>query len=291
MRKHQEAKEKYNIVLLCTTNLMGGNYDGTQENKRNTNQKTNQTNKGGEMKISILTIILLLCISNMVAEYTITEPYEFPIEYKSKRWGELRRARKLIEVYQIPQDIMSEMTTIAILETLLGCPYVDDCLGYENLEGCFSSMMSRLNMFDELTKREDFKETLIKEYLSKCKEPKPLKDSVDKFGIRHTYRSFIKIFGSELLLAQPIIQEQLLENEKLELYDIINDRFNAQPSLDNSYSVNTRGTFILGHHLLSNNDDYIDKYRSFHLPEFWIRSEVGRNTIQKHIFEALRGKK
>lgn len=113
------------------------------------------------MKRLILIGIMIIMALTLIAEYKINKPYQFPIEHGSKEWLQLRRDSKIYNAYQIPEDILKNMTTNAILETFITLPFIDHCLGYDNRILAFKGTCRRFNSYHELILRDDYKQTLM----------------------------------------------------------------------------------------------------------------------------------
>ncbi len=219
-----------------------------------------------------------------MAEYTITEPYEFTIQRGSEEWSQLKRARKIYDAYQIPEDTLSVMTTEAIIETFIGCRFISYSLGYDDVEGCFGGTCRKVNMYEEMIYRDDYKVALIRKYLEICNTEKPPADSLNSFGVHKTYHFFVKVFGIEMLLGQPILIEKLSALEKKNLLAIVNDRIQSPLDGKYGYSVQKTGVFYLAHNLLSGCKEYDTEYNNATFPSIrWAQLKYGQSIIKKYI--------
>ena len=57
--------------------------------------------------------------------YTIFEPYDYPIRPGSDEWNNISTNSEMIAACAIPEDILHEMSTDALLATILDYPLVD----------------------------------------------------------------------------------------------------------------------------------------------------------------------
>ena len=58
----------------------------------------------------------------------ITNPYEYPITPDSPQWRNFTQTSQMIEACQVPEDIVENMTTEALLETVLDYPLMVNVL-------------------------------------------------------------------------------------------------------------------------------------------------------------------
>ena len=54
--------------------------------------------------------------------YSIDTPYEYPITLDMPEWASLTSLQEKLEVCQIPEDILPQLTTPALIETVLDYP-------------------------------------------------------------------------------------------------------------------------------------------------------------------------
>ena len=88
--------------------------------------------------------------------YTNDEPYTYPVTTKSPEWKTLKTHEEKEKVCQIPEDVMAEMTTRALLETVMYYPLVKDFEVDDNREVSCQYVYDTFNGLRELTARDDF---------------------------------------------------------------------------------------------------------------------------------------
>lgn len=89
-------------------------------------------------------------------EYTIDEPYEYPIEPGTDEWKALKTHKEKLSVSQIPEDTLQNMTTAALLDTVLNYPLLVDVMAYNSTEMGIEIVCEQFNGLQELLNRDDF---------------------------------------------------------------------------------------------------------------------------------------
>ena len=108
-------------------------------------------------------LLLCSCLSMAVPAanaYDIDEPYTYPIVPGTPEWAALDNRITKGEVCQIPEDILSRMTTAALLETVLDYPLLGDIYAWNSPEQGFSMLLNSFNGLSELVDRPDFAQVL-----------------------------------------------------------------------------------------------------------------------------------
>lgn len=98
-----------------------------------------------------------ISITNNTAnkEYEITEAYKYSIVPGTAEWNSLDSAQKRKEVCKVPQDILSKMTTSALVETIVTYPYFIDVYAFDTLDMGVEALRSEFGGVDELLTRKD----------------------------------------------------------------------------------------------------------------------------------------
>ena len=86
-------------------------------------------------------------------------PYEYPIVPGTPEWAEHSKP-ELLKLCRIPNDLLTRLTTPALLETCLGYPYIIDCIAYNFPEQGFDITVNSFNGLRELVTRTDLVEAL-----------------------------------------------------------------------------------------------------------------------------------
>lgn len=112
-------------------------------------------------------------------QYTITEPYLYPVTPGSDEWDNFDTIYEMIEACEIPEDMLKSMTTEALSQTVLNYPLLMDLLASNNARKGFEAMLSNFNGLRELSKRTDARDYLANEYLKLLEENNFQKGSND----------------------------------------------------------------------------------------------------------------
>ena len=122
------------------------------------------------MRSKMLTI--LFCAASLLAlwavaasrppasPYTIDIPYEFPVVPGTQEWidlGDIFARRKACEV---PDDIIQNMTTDALLQTVLRHPFFSDMYAFNSLEQGYVVVRRRFSDLREFERRPDYLDVL-----------------------------------------------------------------------------------------------------------------------------------
>lgn len=92
--------------------------------------------------------------------YTIAEPYQYPIVPGMSEWSEFNSLQEMSEACQIPEDILPNMTTEALVETIMHYPLFINAFAYENPQLGLRHIKEYYNGLQELYKRDDAIEKL-----------------------------------------------------------------------------------------------------------------------------------
>ena len=122
--------------------------------------------------ITVLLIILSSIIIILKFVAPITEPYDYPIKPLSEELKNLQKEKKGYEMCVVPDNILSRMTTDALVETIANYPFlVDGVILFDNFTSYINNTLPErgFNGIEELRNRDDRVEA-IQRYLDKHKE-------------------------------------------------------------------------------------------------------------------------
>ncbi|RCX18579.1 hypothetical protein DFP94_106113 [Fontibacillus phaseoli] len=88
-------------------------------------------------------------------EYTISEPYEYVVKPNTAEWIKLTSTEEKVKATQIPEEILSKMTTKALVETVLKYPLLPNMYAFNTQQQGFDAVLSSFNGLQELLKRSD----------------------------------------------------------------------------------------------------------------------------------------
>ena len=163
-------------------------------------------------------VIFLLLLSFpiiLIAQEEIS--WDFPVKPGSKEWNEIETSQEMINVCQIPLDVLSGMKTRELLEVCLRYPMFFDIHFANNLQDGLEVIFSSFNGFEELFQRNDYYENLFGIYSSE-KLTMPHVDNNNRY----------RIYYLELMLSQTKIISELSEDQKDNLRLISLDKINKK---------------------------------------------------------------
>ncbi len=103
-------------------------------------------------------------IEDILVEKTDNVPYVFPITPESYEWKNFKTKQEILTVCQIPEEKLKNMTTEALLETVLDYPLITDYLAFNSFEDACNVMCNDFNGFEELLSREDVTTVVLNRY-------------------------------------------------------------------------------------------------------------------------------
>lgn len=119
------------------------------------------------MKKRLISLLLIPCLLTVLIpmanaeasnryekEYTITTPYDYPITPSMDEWKDFESHPEMIAACQIPEDILSNLDTAALAETVVNYPLLSDMLIWSDKTLGFQNVASYFNGLSELLSRE-----------------------------------------------------------------------------------------------------------------------------------------
>ena len=92
--------------------------------------------------------------------YTITEAYVYPVQPGTEAWASFESHQEMIDACEVPEETLRQMTTQALLESVLNYPLLGDVLAYDDSEAGFEAMVDSFRGLEEFLSREDAAEVL-----------------------------------------------------------------------------------------------------------------------------------
>ncbi|MDR0667996.1 MAG: hypothetical protein LBF90_05195 [Prevotellaceae bacterium] len=133
------------------------------------------------------------------------DSYNYPVYPGMPEWSEFTTAEEMIVACQVPENILNEMSTQAIIQAIWEYPFVPDVFARYQYQVGFDEVFSENSAYNALTNRNDAGIAL----LERLKSTNPLMSRVDgepKF--------------LEILTSQGIFLSQLNEIQKKALIEI-----------------------------------------------------------------------
>lgn len=108
------------------------------------------------MKRIMLLLILAACTFSCQKEgqYSIDEPYVFPNASDPETWKDLDDLEDRFSAFQIPENILSEMTTNALVLTMVQYPLNPFFTAYDQPETWITQLETNVNLYQEIKSRK-----------------------------------------------------------------------------------------------------------------------------------------
>lgn len=191
----------------------------------------------------ILVIIMLLTACQQIVDTApneletksnvtvIADLYDFPIKPGTPAWAKLQSHNEMVEVCQLPQDTLKNISTAGLIQTVLNYPLLSDMFAFDETQSGFDSVASQFNGLPELMQRENAA-TLIAQFYSTLSPERAVgQDLVEQgeysFHIAHT----------EILLAQYPILAQISVAELEELAGVTWQFLETKSSMPDIYGA------------------------------------------------------
>lgn len=152
-----------------------------------------------KVKLFISTSLLLLLFLSAEAQIKEAE-WNYPVHPGTEQWNELDSFSERLNAFNIPEGILSEMSTENLVKTCLSYPWWILITSRDNNQAGYNYLKSVFNGFRELENRQDSGIELLKVYGKMMPESVMNFESLVKQGMYCFQFTFI-----EILLSQPDI--------------------------------------------------------------------------------------
>ena len=102
----------------------------------------------------------LLAICSASAGGSDEQPYAYPVVPGTSAWKRLKNMSEMMKACQIPEEKAANMTTDALLASVLDYPLLASCFTYDHPEDYCDLLMQNFNGLKELFSRKDVLECL-----------------------------------------------------------------------------------------------------------------------------------
>ena len=103
-------------------------------------------------------------------KYSIKEAYQYPAIPGTAEWNNLGSTQERKEACRVSQDILSNMTTDALVETIVTYPFFTDVNAFDTLDMGVEALSYEFGGVDELLKRNDAYESTLSFIDNVCPE-------------------------------------------------------------------------------------------------------------------------
>lgn len=180
-------------------------------------------------------IVLMMCHYTIVRGQSNNVPYKYPITH-GEEWAKLygKDFDNRVAACEVPEEILKEMTTEALLETCLNYPLNYETTLSSNKDSTFTFLTGRSNAYKELFDRKD----LVKVILKKFEDSDPNRiNHFDDYYEESLFWQKQGMFG--LLIANDKVLKRFSTKEKKELVKHSLNKIEKMEMNKKEYSIAT----------------------------------------------------
>lgn len=152
---------------------------------------------------SIITIsvsFLLLIVPIAVNAQKTIIGFDYPFKTGDVKWKEYKNPHERIKALQIPQTVLSKLTTEDFLNICLDYPYLSDVLMSDNDSLCVE-ILKEFNGFSEFIQRDDYVKVLLEKALQ-------ISDEINTIDSMSIWKNSIQCFVLSNLLQREYLNIQ-----------------------------------------------------------------------------------
>jgi len=94
----------------------------------------------------------------------VAQPYDYPIKPGMPEWKAMTSTEQRVQACQIPDSILSKMSTSDLLETCLRFPFNLNLVAFNQIQDGFNAIKKESNGWRELLQRKDLGSVVINKY-------------------------------------------------------------------------------------------------------------------------------
>lgn len=168
------------------------------------------------------------------------DAYIFPVQPGTPEWESLNSGAEMLEVCQIPESILQNMSTEGLVETCLNYPLFLNITAYDTLPKGLKQVIAGFSGLQELLRRKDAGTALLEKY--KTMEPDKaykewLADPDSGFFLDFLYIETLFVHDTILATMSLSVKKELLQ-ECLQKYD-------AMQQLSTHYGTGSLASIVL----------------------------------------------
>ena len=115
------------------------------------------------MKKILFSFLIFLSFVTFAQEKTV---WDYPTKPGTEEWKKLENNKEKVEVCQIPEYILQDISTNDLMTLCLQYPLLYDVFAFNNINDGLNKLFSDFNGIRELSKRENATNSLREQYLS-----------------------------------------------------------------------------------------------------------------------------
>jgi hypothetical protein len=163
----------------------------------------------------------------------VDEVYQFPVRPGTQEWIAMKSYKERVMALQIPENILKEMSTHALVKTCLNYPFrITIRCSNSNVQDGINRLIKEFNGLQELLKRKNAGSELFNVYM----QLEPI--SVKKMGTSYERGSYsFKISFIELFLSQNTILDNLNREQRISILRRASQVIDSKSLLPNVYGA------------------------------------------------------
>ncbi len=162
---------------------------------------------------------------------TATDTYTYPIRPGSEEWESFTSSEQMVEVTQVPNTILENMSTIGVYETCVENPLGLDLHLVDSPQRFYDYLVSTFNSWQELISRKDLSSTLIDRYSMMCPDCEGNNYSSWSGKGGDVQYSLVSI---ELILTQDVVLNNISKSQCDNLGKLIMNNYEYNNSINQS---------------------------------------------------------
>ncbi len=170
--------------------------------------------------------------SNGPLNTNTSDAYNYPIRPGTNGWRKLNNMKEKYHACQIPEDILKEMSTLGLVETVLDYPLLFHYTAYNDMQYGFKVQADNFNGLQELYNRNDAAIEMLTIFIQM--EPTAVYEEWTDIQKGAYAASFLNI---EMLLMQEAILEKLTAEQCQLLIDIASRNYQQMKAIKELYCI------------------------------------------------------
>jgi len=167
--------------------------------------------------------------------------YSYPVRPGSPEWKALRSHAEMVEVCQVPEDILENMSTAALVSTCLSYPLLGEIFAFNSTQDGIDTVTSRSNCLRALLERPDAAEELLQLYKRMSPSGFDKKLSLLEKGEYAMDLAYV-----EILLAQDSLLASLERNDRIVLLREYMKKLRSKNQYPEVYGHFSQTTVVFG---------------------------------------------
>jgi hypothetical protein len=196
--------------------------------------------KKTEMLHCLFTVPLLVVVSGMLFLSACSRPdvidaYDYPVKPGTEEWKSFFTHQEMIDACQIPEDVLTKMSTKGLVETVVNYPLLVDMSAHNFAQDGVDAVASYFNGLAELFSRKDAGAELLAKYRSMGST-----DIQDGWTDVEKGNYMFKIRAIEMLLAQEPVLVNMSTAERRALLEECRNKYKEtkqHPELFSRFSL------------------------------------------------------